>query len=111
MAQFFLPANSRIKPGKVFSAPAEARRAWYSHWVTTGFAVLEQWLGNAADLGRYCHGDTPTVADCFLVPQVFNAVRMGVPMAPYPRIQRIAAACGELEPFQRAAPQAQPDAE
>ncbi|MBS0468908.1 MAG: maleylacetoacetate isomerase [Proteobacteria bacterium] len=90
---------------------AEGRSAWYRHWVETGFAALERMLADSPDTGRFCHGDLPTLADCCLVPQVFNAERFKVPLAPYPTIQRIAEHCQLLEPFRSAAPEAQPDAE
>ena len=88
---------------------AAARGAWYRHWVELGFAAIERMLVEGA--GRFCHGDAPTLADCCLVPQLFNAERFGVPLEPYPTIRRIGEACSGLEPFRRATPQAQPDAE
>jgi maleylacetoacetate isomerase len=90
---------------------ADARKVWYRHWVELGFAAIERMLVEDARTGRFCHGDTPTLADCCLVPQLFNAERFGVPLEPYPTIRRIGEACGGLDPFRRAAPQAQPDAE
>ena len=90
---------------------AEGRKAWYHHWVEFGFAAIERMLVEGAATGRFCHGDTPTLADCCLVPQLFNAERFGVPLEPYPTIRRIGDACRGLEPFRRAAPQVQPDAE
>jgi maleylacetoacetate isomerase len=90
---------------------ADARTAWYRHWVALGFAAIERMLAEGAATGRFCHGDTPTLADCCLVPQLFNAERFGVPLEPYPTIRQIGEACRSLAPFQRAAPQAQPDSE
>jgi len=89
----------------------EAKNAWYVHWVQEGFAALETQLAASADMGRFCHGDTPTIADCFLVPQVFNAVRFNIDLTPYPVIVRIDAALRELPAFAAAHPSAQPDAE
>lgn len=89
----------------------EAKNAWYVHWVQEGFAALETELAQSPDTGRFCHGDTPTIADCFLVPQVFNAVRFNIDMTPYPVIVRIDAALRELPAFAAAHPSAQPDAE
>jgi maleylpyruvate isomerase len=89
----------------------EAKNAWYVHWVQEGFAALEAHLAGSTATGRFCHGDEPTIADCFLVPQVFNASRFNIDMAPYPTIARIDAACRELPAFIAAHPSAQPDAE
>jgi maleylpyruvate isomerase len=89
----------------------EAKNAWYVHWVKEGFGALEQLLANSGDTGRFCHGDTPTIADCVLVPQVFNASRFNIDLAPYPTIVRIDAACRELPAFVAAHPSQQPDAE
>ena len=86
-----------------------AKANWYRHWITLGFTALEAQLSHA-DTGAYCHGSTPTLADCCLVPQVFNARRFDTPLDNFPIICRIEAACMALEPFQRAAPEAQADA-
>jgi len=84
---------------------------WYRHWVTEGLAILETRLACEPQTGRYCHGDTPTLADCFLIPQVYNAQRFHVDLAPYPAIRRIHAACANLPAFSAAHPARQPDAE
>ena len=89
----------------------ERRQAWYAHWVGLGFAALEARLAAEPDTGRCCHGDSPTLADCCLVPQVYNAERFKVPLAPYPTLLRITAHCRELDAFRRAAPEVQGDAE
>ncbi|MEG2964535.1 MAG: maleylacetoacetate isomerase, partial [Janthinobacterium sp.] len=60
---------------------------------------------------RFCHGDSPTLADCCLVPQVYNALRFKCDLAPYPTILRIVAHCEALPAFQQAHPDVQPDAE
>ena len=89
----------------------EAQRgAWSRHWIATGFAALEAMLAGNAATGRYCHGDTPGLADACLVPQVYNARRWKLPLDDYPTIRRIDEACGELEAFRLAAPEAQEDA-
>ncbi len=89
----------------------EAKSAWYVHWVQEGFAALEAHLAGSGDTGRFCHGDTPSIADCLLVPQVFNASRFGIDLSPYPTIVRIDAACQAVPAFAAAHPSRQPDAE
>ena len=89
----------------------EARRGeWSRHWMATSFAALEAMLAGDAGTGRYCHGDTPGLADACLVPQVYNARRWKLPLDGYPTICRIDAACNELEAFRKAAPEMQGDA-
>ncbi|WP_426209309.1 maleylacetoacetate isomerase [Massilia sp. TWP1-3-3] len=89
----------------------DAKNAWYVHWVQEGFAALEVLLSASGDTGRFCHGDTPTIADCVLVPQVFNATRFGIDLAAYPTIVRIDAACQAVPAFAAAHPSRHPDAE
>ncbi|OZI50243.1 maleylacetoacetate isomerase [Bordetella genomosp. 5] len=89
----------------------DAKNEWYRHWVDVGLGALEAMLAQSDDTGRFCHGDTPTVADLCLVPQVYNARRFGCDMSAFPTIERIDAACGELQAFVDAQPQNQPDAE
>jgi maleylacetoacetate isomerase len=86
----------------------EAVRKWYVHWVDRGFSAIETWLGSQ-DTGRFCHGDAPGLADCFLVPQVYNAERFSCDLEPYPQIMRITSLCRELPGFRAAAPENQPD--
>ena len=90
---------------------AEQKDAWYRHWVATGLQGLEALLADHPSTGRFCHGDTPTLADCCLVPQLYNARRFQCPLDAYPTIQRIAAACETLPAFQQAVPEVQPDAD
>ena len=85
-----------------------ARNTWYRHWVLEGFAALEQQL--AASAGQYCFGDSITLADVCLLPQVFNAQRFNVDMAPYPRLAAIADALAAVPEFADAHPSRQPDA-
>ncbi|MBB3232759.1 maleylacetoacetate isomerase [Halomonas stenophila] len=86
-----------------------AKRAWYHHWIHEGFAALEARLTREAGTGEFCHGDTPSLADICLVPQVFNAERFDCDLSAYPTIRRIVASCRALPAFQQAAPEAQPD--
>jgi len=87
-----------------------AIKAWYAHWITRGFSAVESWL-STPDSGLYCHGDTPSLADCFLVPQVYNAERFSCDLEFYPNIKRITAQCRSLAAFEAAAPENQADAE
>lgn len=87
----------------------EQINTWYRHWIADGLAKLEAEL--AGGKGRFCHGDSPTMADCCLVPQVFNAKRYQSDLAPYPNTMRVFEACMQLEAFDRAQPSKQPDAE
>lgn len=84
---------------------------WIQHWLRIGLASLEALLVNDARTGRFCHGDMPSIADCCLVPQVFNALRFELDMTPYPAIMRIQDACAGLPQFIAAHPAQQPDAE
>ena len=95
---------------KEMGQTSEAVREWYVHWIDRGFAALESWL-KSSDTGSFCHGDTPGLADCFLVPQVYNAERFECELGPYPNIMRITTLCRELPGFFAAAPENQPDAE
>lgn len=87
-----------------FGADAEATQGWAQHWIATGFAALEHELAHSAHSGRCMHGDTPTLADICLVPQVANAHRFKLDLAPYPRLSAIATHCEALPAFQRAHP-------
>ena len=86
-----------------------ARDDWYRHWIRLGFEAIEARLGEHS--GRHCFGDTPTMADVCLVPQVFNSQRVKLDLAPYPRIRAIFDACMKLPAFDAAQPFKQPDAE
>ncbi|XP_055343999.1 probable maleylacetoacetate isomerase 2 [Paramacrobiotus metropolitanus] len=80
---------------------------WAGHWIEKGFAGLETMLAQTS--GKYCVGDAVTLADCCLVPQVYNAKLRHVDLDPYPTIRRVFEALSELEPFKKAHPSAQPD--
>lgn len=92
-------------------ADKPARDRWYRHWVETGFCALETMLASSPATGRYCHGDTPGLADACLVPQVFNARRFQCDLSGFPTIVRIEQACLEREEFAQAAPENQADAQ
>jgi maleylpyruvate isomerase len=89
----------------------QARGAWSRHWIELGFRAIERGLVDAQTTGSCCYGDTPTLADCCLIPQVFNALRLKCALDSFPTIIRVYEHCMTLEPFQRAAPGAQSDAE
>ncbi|NUO88987.1 MAG: maleylacetoacetate isomerase [Cupriavidus sp.] len=89
----------------------EVKDAWYRHWIELGFASLQANLERSGKAGRFCFGDTPTLADLCLVPQVFNAQRFNIDVARYPLIAKIYEACMALPAFQKAQPKSQPDAE
>jgi maleylpyruvate isomerase len=89
----------------------EVKDAWYLHWISSGFAALEEYLVADGRAGKLCFGDTPTIADICLVPQMANARRFSIDLSPYPTLRRIEAACNALPAFADAAPAKQPDAE
>ena len=97
--------------GREFGATQEQKDAWYRHWVNDGLLAIEKLLAGDPRTGTFCHGEAPGLADCCLVPQVFNARRFACPLDAMPTIRRIVDACEQLPAFQRAAPAAQPDAE
>jgi len=80
---------------------------WYRHWIADGLQKFEAELTGS----KFCDGDSPTMADCCLVPQIFNAKRFNSDLAPYPRTMRAFENCMKLEAFDRAQPSKQPDAE
>lgn len=88
----------------------EAKNDWYRHWIHEGFAAFEAQLARGS-AGRFCHGDAPTIADCFLVPQVYNAQRFDIDLGAWPRIVAINDACAQLPAFIAAHPAQQADAE
>lgn len=89
----------------------EAKNAWYRHWVEQGLAAVERMLADDARTGAFCHGETPTLSDCCLVPQIYNAQRFDCRLDQVPTVMRIYEHCMTLEAFRHAAPGAQPDAE
>ena len=93
-----------------FGLDDSAKGVWSRHWIGEGLRAMETMLAGNVATGRFCHGDSPTLADACLVPQLYNAIRWKLPLDDYPTIRRIHDACQALETFQRAAPEAQPDA-
>jgi len=91
-----------------YEADAEVRADWNRHWMMTGFAAIEARLELTA--GRFAVGDSPSLADICLVPQLYNARRFGLDLSPYPRIIAVDMAARVLPQFSKAAPELQPDA-
>ena len=87
------------------------RKTWYRHWIAEGFEALEKLLAASGVAGPFCWGDTPTLADICLVPQVANARRFKCDLAAFPRIVAAEANCMKLAAFDQAQPARQPDAE
>lgn len=94
---------------KDLGASEDAKLAWYRHWVKLGFDALEPMLKDSPETGAFCHGDTPTIADICLVPQLFNAKRFDCPLTDYPTIVRICETCEKLPAFAAAHPSRQPE--
>ena len=92
-------------------ADAAQKDRWVRHWIDAGLAAVEALLARDSATGRFCHGDTPTLADCCLIPQVFNARRFHCALDALPTICRIVDSGEALPAFQHAAPGQQPDAE
>lgn len=88
-----------------------AKVEWIAHWIKLGFEALEAELRTSASRGRCCVGDSPTIADCCLIPQVFNARRFDIDLSAYPTLLAIHRACEALPAFHAAHPSRQPDSE
>lgn len=84
--------------------------SWYRHWIAEGLGKLEAEMKTPLT-GKFSQGDAPTMADCCLVPQIFNAQRYECDLAPYPTVMRVFGECMKLDAFDRAQPSKQPDAE
>ena len=86
------------------------KNRWYRHWVETGLATVERQLAGHPATGRFCHGDTPTLADITLVPQIFNAQRLECRLDHVPTVMWVFDACMALDAFVSTQPSACPDA-
>lgn len=89
----------------------EHKLGWIRHWLSCGLEALEADLSRSPSRGNFCYGDTPTMADCALVPQLFSASRFDVDLDPYPTLRAIYAACEALPPIAAAHPSRQIDSE
>lgn len=89
----------------------EQKQTWISHWLEAGLTALETHLHDASSRKTFCFGDTPTFADCCLVPQLFNARRFGIDVEQFPTLREIEKQCEKLDAFRMAHPTRQPDSE
>ncbi|WP_020654262.1 maleylacetoacetate isomerase [Massilia niastensis] len=92
------------------NASPEQRDEWYRHWISLGLEALERQLVRDPETGLFCHGDTPTMADCCLVPQLYNARKFDCDLTPYASLVAIAERCEALPAFRNARPEEQQDA-
>ena len=96
---------------QTWRVPQSERDEWIRHWIVEGFEAMEALLEGDPATGAFCHGQVPGLADCCLIPQVFNARRFGVDLTLFPTITRIENACMQLSAFIDARPDKQPDAQ
>ena len=90
----------------ILTVDSEQKLAWYRHWIVIGFEALETLLNKT----QYCFGEQPTLADVYLIPQVYNALRFEVDMASFPKIMNAYQNCNQLDAFIDAKPENQVDA-
>ncbi|HEX7435155.1 MAG TPA: maleylacetoacetate isomerase [Caldimonas sp.] len=95
---------------KEMEVSEDEKNRWYRHWVETGLEVVERQIARPGGSGRFCHGDAPTLADCVLVPQIFNAQRLECRTEHVPTVMRIFAECMRLDAFAKTQPSTCPDA-
>ena len=88
-----------------------ANDKWYKHWIREGMKGVQALLTNSPDTGEFCHGNSPSIADCCLIPQIYNAERFGCDMTDYPVSMRINSTCLSLNVFRQAMPEEQADFE
>ncbi len=91
------------------STTTEQKQRWYHHWLEKGLSAFEIRLERSGSKGLFCFGDAPGLADLFLIPQVYNALRFDHRIERYPLIQGIHRNCTRIDAFRRAAPERQPD--
>ena len=89
----------------------EDKSDWLKHWLELGLSALETNLAHSTTRGKFCYGDTPTMADCALVPQMFSASRFNIDIHAFPTLRAIYEACNALPEIASAHPSQQPDAE
>lgn len=99
-----------LKRLKSMGIEQEGRDEWYRHWAESGLQAIERMLVDSPYTGSFCHGETPTLADLCLVPQIYNAQRLQSDLSKVPTVMRIAGHCEQLSAFQAAHPSRQPDA-
>ncbi|NIJ15937.1 maleylacetoacetate isomerase [Sphingobium vermicomposti] len=90
-------------------APQSSIDSWVGRWIGEGFAALEETVARHGD--GFCFGDRPTIADCCLIPQIYNARRFDIDLGAFPRLVAVDARCATIDAFARAAPDRQPDAD
>jgi maleylpyruvate isomerase len=93
-----------------FGANDDAINAWSGTWISAGFDAYESLLAADTHRGRFSYGDSPTIADCYLIPQIESARRFKVELSKWPLIGAVEMACMEIDAFQKASPDRQPDA-
>lgn len=93
-----------------YALPQTAVEDWMRHWMREGFAAMEAALAQSSETGEFCHGDTPSIADACLVPQLYNARRFGLDLTAFPTLIAIEARALALPAFEAARPENQPDA-
>lgn len=87
------------------------KNRWYRHWTEDGLETVERKLAASPQTGRFCHGDSPTLADLVLVPQIFNAQRFECRLSHVPTVMKVFEACMRLDAFSKTQPSACPDAQ
>ena len=95
---------------KQFGANEDAINAWCGTWITDGFNAIEALLAADTKRGAFCFGNTPTLADVYLIPQIESSRRFKVDLTQWPCIAAVEEACMQLDAFKQAAPMQQPDA-